>query len=313
MVYFYCVCGLEIEALDGQVGRKVMCPSCRSDLTVPATSIVGRQEMIPDLGIVVPRSMSLLPLKRPKSNGKPNRLAKALEIVRDTINSLALAFMILCVAGYVLSRMAGTMVWIPEQPRRTSFVTASRGFRPVPADDRDVEIDPGDQVSGQMLAEEITERYRDSLRELASLQGKDGRQDFDRSRWFGAGGRVVRLTAREGLPCVSTVPGRRAGWTPRIGETVVLADDGDAKDPSRDVVVASVFAALSEMFKPGLDHREMETAMAADGRLFAVPRGTTGTVIESKIIPWGGDRQLAFSVQFDFGSEPAWVYWGDLR
>ena len=51
MIVFDCICGTEIEALDGQAGRKLMCPVCRSDLTVPPRTTASRPEVIPDLGI----------------------------------------------------------------------------------------------------------------------------------------------------------------------------------------------------------------------------------------------------------------------
>lgn len=53
-IFCQCVCGLELECLTAQAGRKVMCPKCRSDLTVPPRSTTHRPEAIPDLGIVIP-------------------------------------------------------------------------------------------------------------------------------------------------------------------------------------------------------------------------------------------------------------------
>jgi hypothetical protein len=50
---FACVCGFEVQTLDGQVGRKVICPMCRSDLTVPPRSTLRHPEAAPNLGIVL--------------------------------------------------------------------------------------------------------------------------------------------------------------------------------------------------------------------------------------------------------------------
>jgi hypothetical protein len=53
-IIFDCACGAEIEALDGQVGRKLRCPACRSELTVPRRSVKWKPEPVPDLGIAIP-------------------------------------------------------------------------------------------------------------------------------------------------------------------------------------------------------------------------------------------------------------------
>lgn len=52
-IIFDCICGFEVKALDGQAGRKVLCPVCRSDLTVPPRSTPWRPAPVPDLGIAI--------------------------------------------------------------------------------------------------------------------------------------------------------------------------------------------------------------------------------------------------------------------
>jgi hypothetical protein len=70
-IFFDCICGTEIEALDGQAGRKLMCPSCRSDLTVPPRTTAVRPEVIPDLGIDTAPRLRLYPKRRPSSRPHP--------------------------------------------------------------------------------------------------------------------------------------------------------------------------------------------------------------------------------------------------
>jgi hypothetical protein len=58
-ITFDCACGAEIEALDGQAGRKVRCPSCRSEVSVPRKSVRWEPGPIPDLGIAIPDAQEL--------------------------------------------------------------------------------------------------------------------------------------------------------------------------------------------------------------------------------------------------------------
>jgi hypothetical protein len=98
-IAFDCVCGIEIEALDGQAGRRVVCPGCRSDLTVPRRSTARRPEPVPDLGIDLasPVRPNLNPGKR-KARRRPSAwdegmleaLPRLLRLVGGAIGALFL-------------------------------------------------------------------------------------------------------------------------------------------------------------------------------------------------------------------------------
>jgi hypothetical protein len=95
-IFFTCVCGLEIEAMSAQVGCKVMCPVCRSDLVVPRRPPPARPEPIPDLGIVVPRPSRLTQTPR---RVYPKRTSAGLLVTLILLGSFGLCFVLVIAWG----------------------------------------------------------------------------------------------------------------------------------------------------------------------------------------------------------------------
>ena len=112
-VFFACACGTEIEALDGQVGRKVRCPACRSELTVPRRSVKWKPEPVPDLGIVIPDVPALSEGPR-RSRGRVRR-----EVVRNAAVGLLIwtGSLFLAVLAWGLFFAPARQAGPPEQRR----------------------------------------------------------------------------------------------------------------------------------------------------------------------------------------------------
>jgi hypothetical protein len=92
-----------------------------------------------------------------------------------------------------------------------------------------------------------------------------------------------------------------------VGDVVILADDFEKSDPGRDVIVASGFDELSELFKGGVEHRENAARFARSDRIFAVPRGTAACVVGLRSSGFVWPDHQAVQVKLDDGGEIAWV------
>lgn len=86
-------------------------------------------------------------------------------------------------------------------------------------------------------------------------------------------GDTVVIPFRGGLP-TSTIPDLEAGYVPKPGDDVVLADVGDG-----EVFAARDLEALQFYHSsPGPDQLGKFRALGDEGRLFIVARGTVGSV-----------------------------------
>lgn len=292
-IYFDCVCGTEIEALDGQVGLKVMCPACRSDLTVPPRSTAVRPEVVPDLGIVVSRSFDLTP----KRMVKP-----ALARRRPGLFGPVLAFFGLAVfaAWLLLPKLPNlVVVAIPE---------AESAVEPL-AGPPQARADAGARAEWPRIKAEAEGAAEPARLDLGAMP--EEQTENRKHRWLGGGGRVVRMLARQGMECVEVPRGQAVMMDLNPGMNVALADDITPVDESQDVMMGTEFDHLKEVFSPGLEHRREDTRLAGEGLIFTVPRGTLAMVLEWKPLGmFGRDDRL---VRVRFGDEAAWVYGAHLR
>jgi hypothetical protein len=290
-ITFACVCGTELEALDGQVGRKVMCPVCRSDLTVPSRSLTFPTNAVPDLGIQIDSPVRSVVLSRRKPPGSRN----------------SIRFPLLAVLFSVGLPVISVLVW---------------GLFFAPGRPKDALPSAPDQVS-EAKAEELraiaafdsfeAKAERAKLKAMIDQVAVDDEVERRKHRWLGGGGKVVRMTARDGLDRVEVARDRESVKILTEGMRVALADDFTPIGTSQDVMVASEFEYLQEVFSPGLEHRREDTRLAGEGLIFSVPRGTVAAVLEWR--PSGGfplDGQFV-RVRFKPSLETAWVYGAHLR
>jgi hypothetical protein len=176
-IVFECICGTTIEALVGQIGRKVMCPSCRSDLTVPTRSW-SRPEVMPDLGIKLAEPGPLTPRRR-------RRRAPGVAARKSGVAPIGPGVALL------VATLAGGWGLLSHQ-RSGPLPVQAGGITPAV-----VEVD--DQVEKRRLARGLWEEARDVAR--ASLAKKDedrGRLLREASRLVLAekGTRIVRSVVR---------------------------------------------------------------------------------------------------------------------
>ena len=334
-ILFDCVCGTELEALDGQVGRKIMCPACRSDLTVPPRSTARDTWREPvDLGIDLATSS---PRPSPGPRATPAAPMNGVGLVSLGFGILSYPPTFLAWLGVAAALWAGPPFPAGLAPLAmigngvlgltlagfgllVAGLSHQRTVRPFSAWGFGLALIPtilGLVAAGRLLAELPAVTPAPELvaagpepEAVPSSPAKPLPRGATRPRRtaveLGGGDRLI-LEVREGLPFDADTPEPDPGIVLAPGDRTVLADDLDAGGASRDVVVCADLGTLELVHSPGSPgHIERIKDLAAIGSVYAVPRGTLGTVVSVARgkLPAGQD---AYEIRLGQGQERGWV------
>jgi hypothetical protein len=342
-IIFDCVCGKEIQALDAQAGHKVLCPVCRSDLTVPPRSTAVRPEVIPDLGVFIGEPIQLS--TRPSRSRVRTSSRRRNQV--DPMNAVGLFSLLCSVASYLLTLLCyivfAMSISDPAMPLALpvwvcSFIAmALAGLAALVARlGRQKVVDPFWLIAISAAAPPFLlssyflaglsnpQSSEPILRPVATVPPKPFKSLGPKMivHW---GSQSFHVWTRSKLDVVTIIPELppNPDHEFHIGDPVVLIDASKSGLPNKCFpVLFSDLAGLrlagsiekvspSSSDEAGRRWNKMET-LQANETMFAVPPGSVATVVDITDT-FNPIRRWSVKVRLKPSGEEAWVFHSELR